>query len=102
MADLKSVLEAIDKAMGVVKTIADTPGINLVPYVSTLSGVIGTVHAAYDAGKNIEPYITAIKDTFTKPGTPTEADMAALDAKIAALEAGVDAPLPPKEDGEPE
>lgn len=102
MADLKSVLEAIDNAMGVVKTIADTPGINLVPYVSTLSSVIGTVHAVYTAGKDITPFVQAISDTFTKPGAPTEADMAALDAKIAALEADVDSPLPPKEDGEPD
>jgi hypothetical protein len=100
MATISDILEAIDKAMGVVKTIADTPGVNLIPYVSTLSGVIGTVHAAYTAGKNIEPYIQAISDTFTKPGMPTEADMAALDAKIADLEAQIQAPLPPKEDGE--
>lgn len=102
MSSISSILEAIDKAMAVVKTIADTPGVNLIPYVSTLSGVIGTVHMAYTAGENIEPFIQALSDTFTKPGTPTPADMAALDAKIAALEAQIDAPLPPKEDGEPE
>jgi len=102
MATITEILDAIDTAMGVVKSIADTPGVNLVPYVSTLSGVIGTVHAAYTAGKNIEPYIQAISDTFTKPGVPSEADMAALDAKIAALEAQIQAPLPPKEDGEPD
>ncbi len=102
MASISSILEAIDKAMSVVKTVADTPGVNLIPYVSTLSGVIGTVHAVYTAGRNIEPFITAIKDTFDRPGTPTPADMAALDAKIAELEAAIDAPLPPKEDGEPD
>lgn len=102
MADLTKILDAIDTAMGVIKNIADTPGVNLIPYVSTLSGVIGTVHAAYNAGKNITPYIQAISDTFSKPGVPTEADMAALDAKIADLEAQVQAPLPPKEDGEPD
>lgn len=102
MATIQDVLEAIDKAMSVVKTVADTPGVNLLPYVSTLSGVIGTIHAAYSAGKNIEPFIHALSDTFTKPGVPSEADMAALDAKIAELEAKIDAPLPPKEDGEPD
>lgn len=100
MASIQAVLEAIDRAMSVVKTIADTPGVNLIPYVSTLSSVIGTVHMAYTAGKNIEPYIQAISDTFTKPGMPSEADMAALDAKIAELEAKIDAPIPPKEEGE--
>ncbi len=100
MSSISDILEALDKAMSVVKTIADTPGVNLIPYVSTLSGVIGTVHMAYTAGKDIEPFIQALSDTFTKPGTPTPADMAALDAKIAELEAKIDAPMPPKEDGE--
>ena len=102
MTDLSKILDAIDTAMGVIKTIADTPGVSLIPYVSTLSGVIGTVHAAYTAGKNITPYIQAISDTFSKPGTPTVADMAALDAKIADLEAQIQAPLAAKEEGEPD
>lgn len=102
MTDLVKVLDAIDTAMSVIKGIADTPGVNLIPYVSTLSGVISTVHAAYNAGKNITPYIQAISDTFSRPDVPTEADMAALDAKIAELEAKIDAPLPPKEEGEPD
>lgn len=102
MTDLAKVLDAIDTAMGVIKTVADTPGISLIPYVSTLSGVIGTVHAAYTAGKNITPYIQAISDTFSKPGLPSQDDLTALDAKIAALEAKVQEPLPPKEEGEPD
>jgi hypothetical protein len=102
MSDIKQFLETLDNAMGVVKTIADTPGINLVPYVSTLSGVIGTVHAVYSAGKDIAPFVQAVSDTFTKSEAPSEDDMTALDAKIADLEAAVDAPLPPAEDGEPD
>lgn len=98
---LTEVLDAIDTAMGVVKTVAESPGASLLPYVSTLSGVISAVHAAYTAGKNIEPYIEAIKDTFTG-GTPTQAQLDALDAQIAALEAQVDAPMPAQEDGEPD
>lgn len=100
MADLRAILEAIDKAALVTKSIAETPGINALPYVGTLSSVIGAVHAAYTAGKNIEPYITAIAETYSKPDLPTEADMAALDAKIKELE--VDEPLPPKDADEPE
>lgn len=98
--DIKSVLAAIDTAMQVVKNVAETPGINMLPYVSTLAGVIGTVHTVYEAGLNIEPYITAITDTFQPGSAPTAADMAALDAKIAALEAQIDLPLPPPEVGE--
>lgn len=102
MTDIKQILEAVDSAMTTIKSIADTPGVNLLPYVSTLSSVIGGVHVAYTAGKNIEPYITAIKDTYTVPGSPTPADVASLDARIAALEAKVQALLPPAEEGEPD
>lgn len=101
MADLKSILAAIDNAMITIKGIAETPGINMLPYVSVLSSVIGTVHAAYVAGQNVAPFIEAINATFSSDNpAPSEADMAALDAKIAELESAIDAPLPPKEDGE--
>lgn len=100
---LKDLLEAVDNAMVVVKQVADTPGINLIPYVSTVSSVIGATHAAYLAGKNIEPYVKALAGTFTGGGAvPTEAELAALNARIAVLEAKIDAPLPPKEEGEPD
>lgn len=102
MADISQVLEAVDSIMVKIKSVADIPGINLLPYVSTASSVIGAVHMAYTAGKDITPYITAIQDTFSTPRTPSTDDLAALDAKIAALEAQVQAPLPPKEDGEPD
>lgn len=102
MADLKQVLEAVDSVMVKIKTVADMPGVNLIPYVSTASSVIGAVHMAYTAGKDIRPYVQAIQDTFSRPGMPNEADLTALDAKIADLEAKVEAPLPPKEDGEPD
>lgn len=100
MSSIKAILEAVDKAMVVVKGIADTPGINMIPYVSTLSTVIGATHAAYTAGKSIEPYVAALADTFSGSAPPTESDLAALNAKIAALEAEVQKPLPPKEEGE--
>ena len=98
--DLEKVLETIDRALGVVKTVADTPGVNLIPYVSTVSSAIGAVHVAYTAGKNITPYIKAISDTFASSKPPTEDQLADLDAKIFALESAIDAPLPPKEEGE--
>ncbi len=102
MSNIKDILDAIDSAMSVVKTVADTPGVNLIPYVSTVSSAIGALHAAYTVGKNIEPYITAIKDTFSGDGLPSQDKLDALDARIAELEAKVQAPLPAKEDGEPD
>lgn len=101
MSDIKQILETVDTVMTTIKSIADTPGLSLIPYVSTASSVIGAVHTAYTAGKNIEPYLTALKDTFSG-GQPSQADLDALDAKIAELEGKVQEPLPPKEDGEPD
>ena len=101
MASISDILEAMDKIMVGIKSVADTPGINLIPYVSTVSGIIGTVHMAYEAGKNITPYISAIKETFDGKA-PSEDDLATLNARIAALDTEINAPLPPKEEGEPD
>jgi len=98
--DWEKALDAVNQALTVIKTIADTPGVNMLPYVSTLSGAIGAIQAAASVGKNILPYVEAIKDTFDKDHPPTAADMAALDLKIAALEAEVYKPLGPPEEGE--
>lgn len=102
MATATQILDAVDSAMLTLKSLADVPGVSLIPYVSTLSGVISVVHAAYSAGKNIEPYIKAISDTFDPNNpAPSQADLDALSAKIAELEAQIQEPLPPPEDGEP-
>lgn len=102
MADLKQILEAVDSVMVTIKTVADMPGVSLIPYVSTASSVIGAVHMAYTAGKDITPYVNAIQNTFGNTGVPSQADLDALDATIASLEAKVQEPLPPKEEGEPD
>ena len=103
MTTITEVLDTVNSALSVVRKVADIPGVSLIPYVSTISTAIGALQAAYAAGRNVQPYIDAIKNTFAPGATaPTEADMAALDAKIASLETQVDAPLPPREDGEPE
>lgn len=91
----------INQALGVIATVGNTPGINLIPYVSTVASAANALQSGLNAAVNIAPYIAAIKDTFAN-GLPTEADRAALNAKIAELEAKVDAPLPPKEEGEPD
>lgn len=101
MPSLTQILDAVDTALGVVKTLAETPGMNLLPYAKTISSAIGAVKAGVAAGKNVMPYVEAIKDTF-EGGVPTQQQLDALDARIAELEAELDAPLPAAEPGEPE
>lgn len=101
MADWKSVVDVISNALGMISSAANTPGINLIPYVSTVAVAANALKAGLNAAVNVAPYVIAIKDTFS--GTlPTEAELTALRTKMADLEAIVDAPLPPKEEDEPE
>lgn len=102
MSDIMQVLEAVNSALNVIKRVAETPGVNMLPYATTVSTAIAAVQTAYSAGVSVVPYVVAIKKTFDKPGIPAQSDLDALDAKIDALEAKVQAPLPPKEDGEPD
>lgn len=101
MTDVRSVLDAISSALSVVQTVANTPGVNMIPYVSTVSGAISALQFAYKAGINITDHVAAIKDTF-EDGVPTQEQLDALDTKIAELRAELHAPLPEKEDGEPD
>lgn len=101
MADWKHAFEVVTHALGIIHDAASTPGIDLIPYVGTVAAAAGALQAGLNAGIKIAPYVVAIKDTFTG-GLPTEAQRTALNAKIAELEALVGAPLPPKEEGEPE
>lgn len=101
MSDWRSAFTAISNALAVISAAANTPGINLIPYVSTVAAAAGAMQTALNVGVNIAPYIEAIADTFSGK-LPTEAQRIALGQKIAELEAKVDAPLPPKEADEPD
>lgn len=101
MADWKQAFAVINQALSVIGAVGNTPGINLIPYVSTVASAAGAIQAGLNAAVNITPYITAISDTFSG-GLPSQSDLDALAAKIAELEALVAAPLPPKEAGEDE
>lgn len=99
--DIKELVATFNTVASTIKTLAETPGVNLIPYATTVSSAIGALQAAVNAGVNILPYVTAIKNTFD--GTvPTQEQLDALDAEIAELEAQLNAPLPPRETGEPE
>src|SRR4051812_14720747 len=97
--DYKALLNAFDNVAGVIKTIADTPGVNLIPYASTVSSAVSAIQAAVKIGENVAPLVTALTNTFDD-GIPTQDQLDALNARIAALRTKIHAPLPPKEDGE--
>ena len=101
MADWKQALGVISKALSVISTAGATPGINMIPYISTIAGAAAAINTGLNLGMNVAPYIEAIADTFAGK-LPTKAKHDALKARIAELEALVDAPLPPKEEGEPD
>jgi len=99
--DLVKVVDTVDGILTVLKTIADTPGVNMLPYAAVASSAIGALKLAISAGRDIAPYVEAIGSTFGDGSkVPTEAEVAALDDKIAELEAEVQTPLPPAEEGE--
>lgn len=99
--DFKSLLDAFGNVAGVIKTIADTPGINLLPYASTVSSAVSAIQFGLKVGENVSTHIIALKDTFAD-GIPPQEKLDALDAKIAALRTKLHMPLPEKEEGEPE
>lgn len=91
--------EVISNALGVVSAAGNTPGINLIPYVSTVASAASIINSGLKVGVKVAPYIAAIEETFIN-GLPSKEKLAALDAKIAELRAIIHAPLPDKEDGE--
>jgi hypothetical protein len=99
--DFKSLLDAFANVASVIKTIADTPGVNLIPYASTVSSAVSAIQIGLKLGQNVSTHITALKDTFAD-GIPSKDKLDALDAKINELRAKLHAPLPPPEEGEPE
>jgi hypothetical protein len=101
MADWKEAFVVINTALGVIAAAGKTPGINLIPYVDLVSSGAAAVQAGLNAAVNVAPYIAAIKNSFDGK-LPTDAEKEALRIDIAALEAEVDAALPPPEEGEPD
>jgi hypothetical protein len=99
--DTEQVLDAIDTALNVIKTVANTPGVNVLPYAALVSSAVSAIQLGIGAGRNVLPYVEALKNTFSG-GVPTQADMDALDAKIKELEAQVQAAPPPADEGEPD
>ena len=99
--DFKSILGAIGSALGVVKTATSIPGINLLPYVSTIGSAVGVIEFALEKGESIAGFVKDFANTFAD-GVPSQDQLDALDAKIATARAKLHMPLPAPEEGEPE
>ncbi len=99
--DFKTLLDAFGNVASAIKTAAELPGVNLIPYASTVAGAISTIQAAVNLGVDVSQNIIALKNTFSD-GLPSEEDLAALNADITALRARIHAALPDPEEGEPE
>ncbi len=99
----QKIISTIDGVLSVIKTIADTPGINMLPYVNTVSGAIGLAQVALDAGQDVLPIFDKLRETFGDGAkVPTLEELAALDADIAAMHARIQSPPPAAEEGEPD
>lgn len=99
LMSLDGLLNAVSTALGVVKSIAATPGVNLLPYVSTIESTANVLQFAIKAGASVADDIAAFADTFSS-GVPSQEKLDALDARIAKLRSQLHAPLPEKEEGE--
>jgi hypothetical protein len=97
--DITQILAALTVATGTIKSIAETPGVNLLPYASTVANAARVLELAAGAGQRVVDAAAALKATF-EGHVPTQEELDALDVQIAELEAEVDAPLPPPEPGE--
>lgn len=101
MDKIKEVVSVFNTVASTIRGLAETPGINLIPYATTIAAAVGALQAAVNAGVNILPYVEAIKRTFDGD-VPTQAELDALDVEIARLEGLLNAPLPAAEPGEDE
>jgi hypothetical protein len=99
--DWKRAFEVVNMAIGVIAKAGDIPGVNLIPYVGVVSSAAKAIQLGINAGVNVAPYIEAMATSF-KDGLPSPEKLASLASKIKTLEARVYAPMPPREDDEPE
>lgn len=97
--NLETILGATEKALNVIETAGNIPGVDLIPYVGTVLKFVGYAKTAIKLGKNIEPDVTAFAATFSD-GLPSEAERVALDARIASNHAKIQAFTPVAEEGE--
>lgn len=99
MDKFKDLIAAVTGALRVVTTVGNVPGVNLIPYVNTVTSAAEVIAFAIEKGANVASHIAALTETFSG-GLPSQDKQDALDAKIGELRTKVHAPLPPKEDGE--
>jgi hypothetical protein len=99
MEELKKIAAASIAVLTVLERVGNIPGVSMIPYVKTGLDALSAVKAGLETGRDVMPFVEEIRETY-EGKVPTPEDVQALRDKITALEAKLDAPLPPKEDGE--
>lgn len=64
--------------------------------VASINAAITLANAAIQAGRDAAPYAQAIYDNLLGDAEITQADLEALQARVDALSAELQAPLPPE------
>lgn len=99
MLDFKPIINAAETALNVIVSAGNIPGVDLIPYVGTVLKFVGYAKKAIEVGKAVEPDVADFLDTFSG-GLPSEEKRAALDARISANHAKIQAFNPVAEEGE--
>lgn len=99
MTDFKSIVDAAETALGVIEAVGNVPGIDLIPYVGTVTKFIGYAKKAIEFGKEIGPEVADFADAWTN-GLPSEEKRAALEARITSNHAEIQGFTPVAEEGE--
>lgn len=99
--NLNAVVDAAENVLSVIQTVGNLPGVDLIPYVSTVTKFLGYAQKAIEVGKVVAPQVADFVDTFSN-GLPPAEKLAALDARIAANHAAIQGFTPVAEEGEPE
>lgn len=87
--DAQKIIDAIGKVMQVASQFVPSLG---------GSGVAGSASDLIKTGSEMAPFAKLIWDHLVNKKVVTQADLDDLDAKLAALSARIQAPLPPEQD----
>lgn len=102
MSDFQKLTAAVSKALDIITSVTNLPGVDLIPYVSTVNKILKYGQLALAAGNKVTPYVEALAVSFSSGALPSEEERVALDAKIEDMHAKIQGFNPVAEEGEEE